>query len=373
MRQSGDRLRHWVRKFHLWLGLSFGALLVLLGLTGSVLAFYPELDAMLHPEIRVEGEASPDFDRALATLRAEWPDKVGGWRFEVTGTNGAIPARYYKPLERPGYSFRPLMVWLSPDGTTVLRRDYWGEYAVTFVYDVHNKLLLDSIGGALVGWLGFGCLALLLTGLWAWWPRGAMSGQSWAKALRFKRNAHPQRRLRDWHKLVGLSGLVFLLLLTVTGIMLALPEESDTALGAAGLTVSAAPHIHDTGATRPLRTSPSQAVAAAQTALPGARIAWIETPPAQGGNWRIRMQVAGDPSFRFPHSFVWVDGGSGRVVAVQDARVGGAGTVVNNWLHPLHDGSAGGLFGRILAVLAGLVPALLFWTGWLRWRRSKVT
>ena len=127
MRQSGDRLRHWVRKFHLWLGLSFGALLVLLGLTGSLLAFYPELDAMLHPEIRVEGEASPDFDRALTTVRAEWPDKVGGWRFEVTGTNGAIPARYYKPLERPGYSFRPLMVWLSPDGTTVLRRDYWGE------------------------------------------------------------------------------------------------------------------------------------------------------------------------------------------------------------------------------------------------------
>ena len=366
MRQSGDRLRHWVRKFHLWLGLSFGALLVLLGLTGSLLAFYPELDAMLHPEIRVEGEASPDFDRALTTVRAEWPDKVGGWRFEVTGTNGAIPARYYKPLERPGYSFRPLMVWLSPDGTTVLRRDYWGEYAVTFVYDVHNKLLLDSIGGALVGWLGFGCLALLLSGLWAWWPRG-----SWAKALRFKRNAHPQRSLRDWHKLAGLSGLLFLLLLTVTGIMLALPEESDAALGAAGLTVSNAPHVRDTGATVPLSTTPSRAVAAAHAALPGARLAWIETPPAAGGNWRLRMQVPGDPSYRFPHSFIWVEGGSGRVLAVQDARAGGGGTAVNNWLHPLHDGSAGGLPGRLLVVLAGLVPALLFWTGWLRWRRRR--
>lgn len=365
MMVRGDQLRRAVRKLHLWLGLSFGALLVLLGLTGSVLAFYPELDAALHPEIRVEG-GPPDWDRALAVVRAEWPDKQGPWRFEVTGQGGAIPARYYNPPERSGHAFRPLMVWLSPDGTRALRRDYWGEYAVTFIYDLHYTLLLGSAGGALVGWLGFGILALLLSGLWAWWPRG-----SWAKALRFKRGAHPQRALRDWHKLTGLSGLVFLLLLTVTGIMLALPEESDAALGAAGLPVTHAPHVHDAGAAGPLRTSPSQAITAAQAALPGGRIAWIETPPAGGGNWRLRMQTPGDPSYRFPHSFVWVDGATGQVLAVQDARRGAAGTQVNNWLHPLHDGSAGGLAGRLLAVLAGLVPAGLFWTGWRRWRAGR--
>jgi uncharacterized iron-regulated membrane protein len=362
MRGRGDQLRCAVRKLHLWLGLSFGALLVLLGLTGSVLAFYPELDALLHPEIRADG-GPPDWDRALATVRAEWPGKQGPWRFEVTGQGGAIPARYYNPPERAGHAFRPLMVWLSPDGGRVLRRDYWGEYAVTFIYDLHYTLLLGRTGGALVGWLGFGILALLLSGLWAWWPRA-----SWAKALRFKRGAHPQRALRDWHKLAGLAGLAFLLLLTVTGIMLALPEESDAALGAAGLPVSHAPHVHEASAAVPLRTSPSQAIAAAQSALPGARIAWIKTPPAGGGNWRLRMQTPGDPSYRFPHSFVWVDGATGQVLAVQDARRGAAGTQVINWLHPLHDGSAGGLAGRLLAVLAGLVPAALFWTGWRRWR-----
>ena len=55
MRQKGDRLRHWVRRLHLWLGLGLGGLLILLGLTGSILAFYPEIDALLHPEIRIEG------------------------------------------------------------------------------------------------------------------------------------------------------------------------------------------------------------------------------------------------------------------------------------------------------------------------------
>ncbi len=146
MRQQGDRLRRAVRKLHLWLGLWLGGLFVLLGLTASLLVFYPQVDAMLHPELRAEGEGEPDWDRALATVRAAYPDKQGGWRFEVTGEPGAIPARYYDPPERAVHAFRPMMVWLSPDGGRVLRRDYWGEYAMTFIYDLHYRLTLGEAG-----------------------------------------------------------------------------------------------------------------------------------------------------------------------------------------------------------------------------------
>jgi uncharacterized iron-regulated membrane protein len=364
MRSQGDKLGHAMRKLHLWLGLVLGGLLVLLGLTGSVLAFYPEIDALLHPEIRVEGSGPPDWDRALATVRSAYPDKLGPWRFEVTDKPGAIPARYYDPPERAGYVFRPMMVWLSPDGEQVLRRDYWGEYAMTFIYDLHYRLLLGKQGGELLGWLGFALLALLLSGLWAWWPRG-----SWAKALRIKPHAPPQRSLRDWHKITGLIGLVFLVLLTVTGIMLELPEQSDKALNAIGLPVDTAPHVHQTDSAPNVPTvSPSQAINTAKSVLPQARLAWIETPAATGGTYKLRMQVPGDPSYRFPHSYVWVDSTTGRVMAVQDARNASAGTVVNNWLHPLHDGSAAGIWGRALIAVVGVLPVVLFVTGWMRWR-----
>lgn len=364
MRQAGDRLRRAVRTVHLWLGLGLGGLLVLLGLTGSILAFYPELDAIMHPEIRMEGSASPDWDRALETLRATYPEKEGPWRFEVTDAPGAIPVRYYNPPEREGHGFRPMMVWLSGDGSQVIRRDYWGEYAATFIYDLHYRLLLGEIGGKVLGWLGFALLALLLSGLWAWWPRGA-----WRKALRIKWKAPSQRYLRDWHKFAGLSGSAFLLILTVTGMMLELPTESDAALNAVGLAVEPAPQVHGSGVAicGAALIPPSQAIEAAGRALAGARLAWIETPASHGGHYRLRMQVSGDPSFRFPHSFVWVDGMTGVVLAVQDARNAAPGTLVNNWIHPLHDGSAGGLFGRILVAILGLFPLALFVTGWLRW------
>ena len=367
MNAAGNKLRRAVRKVHLWLGLSFGALFVLLGLTGSILVFYPEIDALLHSEIRAEigteGIGEPDWDRALATVRQAYPDKQGPWRFEATGRPGAIPARYYDPPERAGKAFAPMMVWISPDSETVLRRDYWGEYAVTFIYDLHYRLLLEETGGKLLGWSGFALLALLLSGLWAWWPRG-----SWTKALRFKPGTNPQRSLRDWHKLAGLSVLAFLLMLVVTGVMLELPEESDAALDAVGLAVDRSPVVGPELSDISEQVPVSQAVMAARLALPKARLAWIETPPAEGGLYRMRMQVAGDPSYRFPHSYVWVASASGMVVSVLDARNASAGTTVNSWLHPLHEGSAGDLAGRVIVCLSGLVPLALFVTGFLRWR-----
>lgn len=370
------RLRRAVRRLHLWLGLGLGGLFALLGLTGSVLVFYPEIDSLLHPALRAEAGAQtgqpPDWDRALATLRRNFPDKPGPWRLEATGRPGAIPARYYNPPEREGQDFRPMMVWLSADGARVIRRDYWGEYAMTFIYDLHFRLLLGKTGGTVLGWAGFGLLALLLSGLWAWWPRG-----SWIKALRMKRHAAPLRSLRDWHKLAGLSGLVVLLLLTGTGIMLELPEESDAALGAVGLPVAASAMGHGAHhgahhAGEPPRIGPSEAARVALAGLPGARLAWIETPPAKGGAYRLRLQAPGDPSFRFPHSFARVDAASGRLVALDDLRSAPAGNRVNAWVHPLHDGSALGLAGRLLVALCGLLPVVLFVTGWRRWRLGRV-
>jgi len=366
MRLRGDRTRALVRRLHLWLGLSLGLLLVLLGLTGSVLVFYPEIDALLHPEIRAEARVPADWDRALDTVRRAYPDKNGPWRFEVTDAHGAIPARYYDPPERASRAFAPMMVWLSPDGEQVLRRDYWGEYAMTFIYDLHYRLLLGKAGALVLGYAGLALLVLLVSGLWAWWPRG-----QWSKALRFKRGSDPIRQYRDWHKLAGLWTLPLLMMLTLTGVMLELPQESDAVLGATLGRLDALPapprNMRPQGAHIPV----SRAIAIGQQTLPKARLAWIETPGANGGFFRLRMGQPGDPSHRFPHSFVWIDPSSGAVAATFDSGTSGTSTTINNWVHPLHDGSAAGLPGRILICLIGLIPTLLLATGYARWRLRR--
>lgn len=355
--------RRIVRRIHLWLGLGLGALMVLAGLTGAVLVWYVEIDRLLHREQAVAGTTGPsDWDRAIRTVHAAFPDRHGPWRIEVTGKSGALTMRYYNPAETAGHGHAPLMVWLSPDGAQVLRHDVWGRYTATWIYDLHYHLQLGPTGGVVFGYAGIALSILLITGLWAWWPRG-----SWPKALRFKRNAVPSRRLRDWHKLTGLAGFPLLLMLTVTGVLLALPDETNRLLSP----LLGAPQ--DTRAptgtiNRGRDIAPSVAAASAMRAIPDARLVWVEVPGSGSGNYRFRLQGAGDPSPRFPHGYVWVDRETGSVRKVSAVAGGTLLTIVSAWLHPLHDGSAGGLLLRLLVTVTGLVPALLFWTGWLHWK-----
>jgi len=363
-----------LRQFHLWLGLSLGALFALIGLTGSALVFYVAIDAALNPLVQAETDAppasweSPVWDRALATGRANFP-AGGDWSFEATGEGGPIPARYYPPVGEHagagGHHAPREMVWFSPDGGEVVRVSRWGDYAMSWIYELHMNLLAGDLGMQVVGWSGYATLVLLLTGVIAWWPRG-----SWRKALAFKRRAASLRRLRDLHKLAGLSSLILLFLLVLTGAFLSLPAVKDQIFAA---TIAApepvpAPELAPAG---PREVSLAQALLAARATIPQGRMTFVDVPGTPGAPYRVRVQGAGDPHSRFPGSFVFVDRFSGEVAAVHDTTAGNPATRVSVWIRPIHDGSIGGMGTRVLAVIAGLVPSLLFVTGLLHWLRRK--
>ncbi len=358
--RRGPGVRVLMRRLHLWLGLGLGLLFALLGLTGSALVFYTGLDEALHPAIRTAGSApgltSTVWDRALATGRARFPKAGGKWTFEVTGEGGPIPARYYPAPARHGMRE---MVWFSPDGARILRVKPWGGYLMSWLYQLHMQLLVGDVGHQIVGWSGVAMLVLLATGLIAWWPRGR-----WRKALAFKRNAVAIRRLHDLHKLFGLWSIALLMILVATGVLLALP---NVAQGLLAPTPVPAPR----SAAGPRDITIARALSVAQAALPDGRVTFFDVPATGDAPLRMRLQVPGDPHGRFPGSYVFVDRHSGRVLAVHDIRRGNRGTAITAWVRTLHDGSVGGLATRVLAVLLGFVPAILFATGVLRWMRRR--
>ena len=356
---SGATLRRAVRRVHLWLGMTVGGLFALIGLTGSALVFYTAIDAGLHPVVESGGGAAPDacspvWDRVIATALAHGHDPAGKWSFELTGAGGAIPARYYAMA---GHHADRMMVWFAPDGARIVRAQPWGGYLMSWVYEVHMALLMGDTGGQIVGWSGVAMLVLLATGLWAWWPRG-----SWRKALAFKRRAVPIRRWRDLHKWSGLGSAAILIVLTGTGVLLALPEVAGALLAPAPVTV---PPPGRSGPRAPIRLM----LAAAHRALPDGRLVFFDVPVSTAVPVRARFQVPGDPHRRFPGSYVFVDQVDARVLSVRDVRRAGAGAMVNAWVRPLHDGTIAGLPTRVLALLIGLAPSVLFATGVLHWRR----
>lgn len=362
----GRSWRIWVRRVHLWLGLSLGLLFVVIGLTGSALVFYVGIDEALHPEARSDARApapgwsSPVWDRTLATGHAAGFDPAGKWSFEVTGEGGAIPARYYPPAPHGAAHPPRQMVWFSPDGLRIVRVAPWGGYLMSWIYELHMQLLAGDVGMQVVGWSGIALLVLLVTGVIAWWPRG-----NWAKALAFKPHAAPIRRLHDLHKLTGVSSALLLLIVTATGVILALPGVKAALLAPAPV-----PEPRSSGGTgRPI--SLHRALGVARAAIPDGRLVFIDVPGDIDQPYRIRLQVPRDPHARFPGSYVFVDRRTASVVAVQDVRTGGIGTTINAWVRPLHDGSIGDLPVRILAVLIGMAPMALCLTGFLRWKRRR--
>ena len=354
--------RKLARRLHLWCGLSLGGLMVIIGLSGAALVYYVEIDRALHPVLDIKPQ-SPNWDQALETVRMAYPDKLGGWRFEVTSDKGAIPARYYNPAEKTGQGFAPMMVWLSPDGKQILRQDYWGDYLMTWLYNLHYQLLMGDTGKSIVGYLGLVTLVLLLSGLVSWWPK---SGQ-WLKALRFKTRTVTIGLLYDWHKMVGLLFLLPLLLLSLTGAMLALPGQTDSVLSI--FNSVSQPSVPQPVITRSDKEviTPSAAVVSALNALPKAQLAWIETPALGSSLYRLRLQVEDDPSRRFPHSYVYINAFTAKVESIVDYRTQGPSNTLLNWLHPLHDGTLFGHIGRIIWLLSGLSCLLLFVLGLWRW------
>ena len=364
-RSAATRARILVRRVHLWLGLSLGLLFAVLGLTGAALVFYTGIDAALHPVVEAgpgdlpHGLASPAWDRALATGHARWHHPGDKWTLEVTGEGGPIPARYY-PASGHGHHTDRMMIWFSPDGTRIVRAERWGGYLMSWLYQLHMALLAGDLGGQVVGWSGVAMLVLLVSGIVAWWPRG-----SWRKALVFKRDAVPIRRLGDLHKLSGLWSMVLLFVLVASGVLLALPAVTQALLQPAAIP---APKSSASGGKR---VSIVQAFAAAHRALPDGRIVFVDMPYADDAPVRVRLQVPGDPHRRFPSSYVFIDQFSGRVLAVHDVRRVGTGTAVASWVRTLHDGTVSGMATRILAVLIGFVPTILLTTGILRWLRRR--
>ena len=368
MKAARQSFRGALRRLHLWLGLTLGGLFALVGVTGSALVYYLEIDAALHPEIAqpanapVAGWDSVAWQRALETGRSQWPEQGGRWSFEVTGQPGAIAARYYGP-DATGHHPRREMVWFSADGSRVLRAEPWGGYLMSWIYQLHMELLMGETGAQIIGWAGFALLALMILGLWLWWPRGSLP-----KALAFKRNAVPIRRLRDLHKLSGVWSAGVLIVLVGTGVLLALPSVKNgllTAVIAAPDEVPSPQSSASSGVQIPI----AQALATARTIVPDTRLAFIDVPVGGSAPIRVRVQVPGDPHPRFPGSYVFVDQYSGEVLAVHDVRNGNAASATAKWFRSLHDGSIAGTPTRVLAILIGFAPLVLFVTGVLHWRR----
>jgi uncharacterized iron-regulated membrane protein len=217
--------------FHLYLGMSLGLLFVLAGLTGSLLVFYVELDEIINPELQISvtqaQQQSQSYETVFQAICQAHPERTASWRLEIPrNTQAMLMARYYTPAEKAGLSFAPLIVWINPYTAEVVSARFWGDFVMTWLFDLHYALLLDTTGKTLMGIIGLLLLIPIVTGIYLWWPASGKLRQ----ALSIKRGASKPRFVFDLHKINGVYSFVILFFVIVSGVILELPAVFKPAI-----------------------------------------------------------------------------------------------------------------------------------------------
>lgn len=390
---------------HRWAGLALAFFLFVAGLTGSILAFYGELDGWLNPDllqVRPRQNQMLDLDTLARQVEAAVPHATAT-SIRLPDTAGdsvavGIEARTDPATGKP-YDIRDNEAYVDPyDGRYLGAREL-GSFGLdpprlmSFIYSIHYSLHLPGVWGwwvmgvAAIVWLFDNFIGAYLTFPLRRAPDPARADQvtrrldrgwwaRWAPAWQIKWGGSGYRITFDLHRATGLWLWLLLGMLAFTSIYLNLPREVFNPVVNLVATVVPEPEEFPNVSKSGARMSFTQAVATARDALP---VGAADLQPiliyhdTARGVFRVDF---GHPNsrnawFRVRHEKVYLDAVTGAVAGRAGTVSGGAGDRFNAVLFPLHSGHILGLAGRILICIAGLVIAVLSVTGVMIWNRKR--
>ncbi|MBR8827410.1 MAG: PepSY domain-containing protein [Gomphosphaeria aponina SAG 52.96 = DSM 107014] len=359
------QIRNWAFILHRYLGLVIGIITVIIGLTGSILVFYPEMDEFLITQ--KFGKITPQGEQVSVTIIAE----------KIKDTYGS--SLLLESLNFPAKPDKPMQAWLaSSDGKwteayinqytgKILGDRQWETSLFGFIYQIHYQLLAGDIGVIIAGIVAFFLFILSLTGIMLW--------PGWRKLIagfKIKFKAHPKRTNFDLHKVIGIVTAIFLGMIGLTGFCWNFYAQTEPLIYAATLTPKPTPPV-----SQPLPDKSSLSIEEilkkSDAALPDAETVGLSFPQSPEGVFRVRKRFQEEPIKG--RSAVYLDQFTGKVLQVDNALQPSRAQAVLNSFGPLHFGTFGGLPTRIFYVFVGLAPAILFVTGlimwWYRPKRNK--
>ncbi|CCQ89635.1 PepSY-associated TM helix domain protein [Nitrospina gracilis 3/211] len=357
---SPQRLRQWVRRAHLVLAFTAGLVLVVSGLSGSLLVYHKEIDHALNPDLwRVEPEKGPHrIDASLDAVRQAHPGGLIGLVRLPREPDHAMEVWVRKAdvIQK---------VYVNPYTTRLLgvRGDHDGLMGT--LHDLHVHLLAGETGETVMGFIGLVAMVLLGTGMVLWWPRGGR----WSGAFRIGWKETGVRKVFRLHRFIGIVSIGFLVFSIATGAGMVFHKTVNVVLESVlGGPMRPMPPKLDSAVAQSL--SAEQLMARGQSILPEATLIFLRLPSTPDAPYVLRMRFDENPH---PNgsTYLALHPETGEPTMVHSFRQASSGQVVSDLKYPLHIGRFWGEAGRLLTVIIGLSPALLFVSGFLFWKRRR--
>lgn len=357
-------MRRALVQVHLWLGLVVGLVWALQGLTGAMLVFHRDVDRWTGPAVAAGPMVSADRIVAQAERRTGRPVEM----IAIADGRGDLLNVHYRVDGRP----RQLLV-AAATGEAVGDRDYdparpGGGATGRWLYLLHESLLLHDRGETLIGISGTLLFTALLSGLWIGWPRR----RQWRFAFAPRHWRTTRIRLYGWHRMLGLLAGALLVVTVPGGIWMIFTAELRPAVA------RIVPH-ELAYQPRPVDrlgpvVAPQAALDSARARFPDAAFVRLVLPTPRAPVYTIRLRQPDEIRTWSGVTMVTVDAATGRTLHVYDPTLAPASNRLADAAFSIHSMEIGGLFGRVLLMLAGLALPTLYATGvwaWLKKRRRN--
>ncbi len=353
------------RNLHLIFGLIVGLVASAVGISGSILTFREEIEhALYQPTIEVANQSAntqTSYAKALAMSEAE-KRRIA---VIVLPTSQTAPIEFVTSLRgaRTLKEADQTSLYANPANGEIIGQRHRNASFIAWLRDLHFALFAGTTGLKVNGWFALGLIFISLTGLVLWL-------QTYVKGKAFKMNlkASWKRQLWDWHRLLGIVTLLFLLLVAATGAYYSFRETVQKWFVSAGtvLPLRGTPPITAPPNAKPLTLD--EIIAQARPALPDATLAVVRPPATPAQSWAAtfhRRFDSGESTDSGPTAYL--DPYTGAVIRIDDTRTMPFGTRLLKNMEPLHFGKYAGLPNKLLWVLLGLTPAFFFISGLMMW------
>jgi uncharacterized iron-regulated membrane protein len=401
-----SKVRRALVRIHRYAGLFTALFLFVAGLTGTVIAFYKELDHALNPDLFHVTERSGrplEPDEVATRLKDAYPhafvsqlmlDRRSGESVHVY-----LTARR-DPLTGRAYALRHSEVFLDPWTGRVIGGRLPGSFhadrahLMPFIYRLHYTLALPGrwgtwfMGLVAIIWT-LDCLVAFTITLPPMHRTPDLAHRRvwlrrWRTAWLFKRHPSGTRLNFDLHRAGGLWLWAVLFMLALSSVYLNLKFELfRPVLGALTPLTSdfqkALPQMPQ--ATGPVTLSLAEAIVRARSVLvPELQYmtpSYVGYTAEAPGFLKVRFADPGrgDRSWMFRYETLFLDGQTGALAMRVGYASGTAADKFVMWQYPLHSGQVLGFWGRAFIGLIGIIVAMLSLTGlliWLRKRRSRI-
>ena len=346
-------MRKLIFTLHLYTALVAGIFVVILGVTGSIMAFEDDLDRVFNPKLFTVpvGSQKLPIRRVLDSLKAAFP----GQPFNGLHVGSKPDEAYYAGVK----------------GGQVFVNPYTGQVLGTrpvptplgTIHQIHLRLSIGPAGKTIVNVVAFVLVWLVISGIYLWWP---------LKRAKIKFGASIRRMIFDTHNAVGIFSALFLLAAGLSGIVIHFDGDIGERLNEAfhaKAPLRMVPSTPGEGA-RPI--SPDDAIADALAALPGTSTIAFNAPNGPKGSYYVSLRFPEDltPGGR---SWVVVDQYSGKPLFIENSRTAPAGTwtIIQN--RAIHTGDIFGYPTKVLMAVSCCLLIIQAITGYYMWLKKLRT